>query len=175
MGMQGQNQKKMVSIKSINQSARVKNEPIADYKIGLMKIGLMSLLWILLLCVPLGCSATKVDRCNQLIAINNRTTESIQKLPGENLQPNDRFKKAADILDRSAQELQGLKLQDDKLAELQQQLTELYRQDSEHNRTLATAQNAKLLRTASEQIQKNSITQKNLVQAVNAYCQAAES
>ncbi len=128
-----------------------------------------------ILLVLTGCSETKSDRCNRLISISNRTTETIQKLPSENLQPDDRFKKAAEILGRSAQELQDLKLPDPKLADLQQQLSDLYRQDSDHNQKLATAQNAKIVRTAADQIQKNSITQKNLVQAVNAYCQAPES
>ncbi len=122
-----------------------------------------------------ACSETKIDRCNRLVNLSNRTTETIQKLPSENLQPTDRFKKAAEILERSAQELQNLKLQDPKLADLQEQLTALYRQDSDHNQKLATAQNAKTLRTAADQIQKNSITQKNLVQAVNTYCQTPES
>jgi hypothetical protein len=136
-----------------------------------VKLGTIALIVLTLT----ACSETKADRCNRLVNLSNRTTETIQKLPSENLQPTDRFKKAAEILDRSAQELQDLKLQDPKLADLQQQLTALYRQDSDHNQKLATAQNAKILRTAADQIQKNSITQKNLVQAVNTYCQAPES
>jgi hypothetical protein len=122
-----------------------------------------------------ACSETKVDRCNRLISISNRTAETIQKLPSENLQPADRFKKAAEVLERSAQELQDLKLTDAKLVAMQQQISDLYRQDSAHNQKLATAQNAKILRTAADQIQKNSITQKNLTQAVNTHCQAPES
>jgi cell shape-determining protein MreC len=135
------------------------------------RMGVMALILLL----PVACSETKASRCNQIISLSNRTTESIQKLPSENLKPDDRFKKAAEILERSAQEIQNLKLQDPKLTDLQQQLTALYRQDSDHNQKLAAAQDAKIVRTAAAQIQKNSITQKNLVQAVNAYCQAAES
>ena len=121
-----------------------------------------------------ACSETKSDRCNRLISINNRTSQSVQKLPAENLQPADRFTKAADLLEQAAQEMQNLKPTDSKLLDLQQQLSTLYRQDSTHNRTLAQSQNAKAVRTAAEQIQTNSITQKNLVQAVNTYCQATE-
>lgn len=139
--------------------------------LNLVKPGAIGIIFLALT----ACSETKVDRCNRLINLSNRTTESIQKLPSENLQPADRFKKAAEILDRSAQELQTLKLQDPKLTDLQEQLSKLYRQDSDHNQKLAAAQNAKTLRTAADQIQKNSITQKNLVQAVNTYCQASES
>lgn len=119
-----------------------------------------------------ACSETKSDRCNRLISISNRTSQNIQKLPAENLQPADRFTKAADLLERAAQEMQDLTLTDSKLLDIQQQLSTLYRQDSTNNRTLAQSQNAKAVRTAAEQIQTDSITEKNLVQAVNAYCQA---
>jgi hypothetical protein len=122
-----------------------------------------------------ACSETKSDRCNRLISISNRTSQAVQKLPAENLQPVDRFSKAADLLARAAQEMQDLKSTDSKLLDLQQQLSTLYRQDSTHNRTLAQSQNAKAVRTAAEQIQANSITQKNLVQAVNTYCQAPDA
>ena len=122
-----------------------------------------------------ACSETKSDRCNRLISINNRTSQSVQKLPAENLQPADRFTKAADLLEQAAQEMQNLKPTDSKLLDLQQQLSTLYRQDSTHNRTLAQSQNAKAVRTAAEQIQTDSITQKNLVQAVNTYCQAPDA
>ncbi len=122
-----------------------------------------------------GCSESKSDRCNHLISISNRTNQTLQKLPTENLQPADRFIKAADLLERAAQEMQDLKPSDNKLLELQQQLSVLYRQDSTHSRTLAQSQNARAVRIAAEQIQSNSITQKNLVQAVNSYCQAPEA
>ncbi len=122
-----------------------------------------------------ACSETKSDRCNRLISISNRTSQTVQKLPAENLQPADRFTKAADLLERAAQEMQDLKPSDSKLLDLQQQLTTLYRQDSTNNLTLAQSQNAKAVRTAAEQIQTDSITQKNLVQAVNTYCQAPDA
>ena len=70
-----------------------------------------------------ACSETKSDRCNRLISINNRTSQSVQKLPAENLQPADRFTKAADLLEQAAQEMQNLKPTDSKLLDLQQQLS----------------------------------------------------
>jgi hypothetical protein len=140
-----------------------------------------SLFWIVmalsfvLLLVRCASSETKSDRCNRLISISNRTSQAVQKLPAENLQPADRFTKAADLLERAAQEMQDLKPTDSKLLDLQQQLSTLYRQDSTHNRTLAQSQNAKAVRTAAEQIQTDSVTQRNLVQAVNTYCQAPDA
>lgn len=139
-----------------------------------------SLGWIMItlsfvvLLVRWASSETKSDRCNRLIYISNRTSQTVQKLPAENLQPTDRFTKAADLLERAAQEMQDLKSSNPKLLDLQQQLSTLYRQDSNHNRTLAQSQNAKAVRTAVEQIQTNSITHKKLVQAVNTYCQAPD-
>ena len=134
---------------------------------------MMALSFVLLL-VRWASSETKSDRCNRLVYISNRTSQTVQKLPGENLQPADRFTKAADLLESAAQEMQDLKSSNRKLLDLQQQLSTLYRQDSNHNRTLAQSQNAKAVRTAAEQIQTNSITHKKLVQAVNTYCQAPD-
>ena len=140
-----------------------------------------SLFWIVmalsfvLLLERWASSETKSDRCNRLIYISNWTSQAVQKLPAENLQPADRFTKAADLLERAAQEMQDLKPTDSKLLDLQQQLSTLYRQDSTNNRTLAQSQNAKAVRTAAEQIQTNSVTQRNLVQAVNTYCQAPDA
>jgi hypothetical protein len=131
----------------------------------------LTLVWPVVLT---ACSESKSDRCNRLISISNRTSQTVQKLPAENLQPADRFTKAADLLESAAQEMQDLKLSDSKLLDLQQQLSTLYRQDSTHNRTLAQSQNAKAVRTAAEQIQTNSIAHKKLVQAVNIYCQAPD-
>ena len=136
---------------------------------------IMIALTFVLLLVRWASSETKSDRCNRLISISNRTSQTVQKLPAENLQPADRFTKAADLLDRAAQEIQDLKPSDRKLLDLQQQFSTLYRQDSSNNRTLAQSQNAKAVRTAAEQIQTNSITHKKLVQAVNTYCQAPDA
>jgi len=61
-----------------------------------------------------ACSETKSDRCNRLISISNRTSQAVQKLPSENIQPADRFTKAADLLARAAQEMQDLKSTDSK-------------------------------------------------------------
>ncbi len=122
-----------------------------------------------------ACNETKSDRCNRLISLSNRTSQTVQKLPAENLPPADRFTKAADLLARAAQEIQDLKPSDRKLLDLQQQLSALYRQDSSNNLTLAQSQNAKAVRSAAEQIQTNSIAHKKIVQAVNTYCQAPDA
>ena len=60
--------------------------------------------------VLMACSETKSDRCNRLISINNRMSQTVQKLPAENLQPANRFTKAADLLEQAAQEMQNLKI-----------------------------------------------------------------
>ena len=151
-------------------SSRRRNLNLAEGR-GWISIALSLVLPLILT----ACSESKSDRCNRLISISNRTSQTVQKLPTENLQPADRFTKAADLLERTAQEIQDLKLSDNQLLNLQQQLSTLYRQDSIHNRTLAQSQNAKAVRTAIEQIQINSVIQKNLVQAVNIYCQAPDA
>ena len=122
-----------------------------------------------------SCSETKVSRCNTLILVANRTTQDIQSLPGQTLQPKDRFAKAAEILDRASRDVNALKIQDTTVQKLQTQLVELYARDRDHNQALATSNNAKAIREALQDIQQNDLQQKNIVKAANAYCQTAEN
>ena len=122
-----------------------------------------------------SCSETKVSRCNTLILVANRTTQDIQSLPGQTLQPKDRFAKAAEILDRASRDVNALKIQDATVQKLQTQLVALYGRDRDHNQALATSNNAKAIREALQDIQQNDLQQKNIVKAANAYCQTVEN
>ena len=122
-----------------------------------------------------GCSETKISRCNTLISVANRVTQDIQSLPGQTLQPKERFAKAAEILDRASKDVNALKIQDATVQKLQTQLVELYARDRDHNQVLATSNNAKAIREALQDIQQNDLQQKNIVKAANAYCQTAEN
>ena len=122
-----------------------------------------------------SCSETKVSRCNTLVSAANRVTQDIQSLPGQTLQPKERFAKAAEILDRASRDVQALKIQDATIQKLQLQLVELYGRDRDHNQVLATSNNAKAIREALQNIQKNDLQQKSMVKAANAYCQMVEN
>jgi hypothetical protein len=121
-----------------------------------------------------GCGETKVSRCNNLVSVANRTTQDIQTLPGQTLQPKERFAKAAEILDRASRDVGALKIQDATIQKLQTQLVEIYSRDRKNNQILATSNNAKEIRQALQQIQQNDVLQKNIVKAANTYCQAPE-
>ncbi len=122
-----------------------------------------------------SCSETKISRCNTLISVANRVTQDIQSLPGQTLQPKERFAKAADILDRASRDVNALKIQDATVQKLQTQLVALYVRDRDHNQVLATSNNAKAIREALQNIQKNDLQQKSMVRAANAYCQTVEN
>ena len=122
-----------------------------------------------------SCSETKISRCNALISVANRTTQEIQSLPGQTLQPKERFAKAAEILDRASRDVTALKIQDATVQKLQTQLVDLYSRDRDHNQVLATSSNAKTIREALQSIQKNDLQQKSIVKAANTYCQTAEN
>ena len=122
-----------------------------------------------------SCSETKVSRCNTLVSVANRVTQDIQALPGQTLQPKERFAKAADILDRASKEVNALKIQDATVQKLQTQLVALYVSDRDQNQVLATSDNAKNIREALQNIQKNDLQQKSIVKAANAYCQTVEN
>ena len=122
-----------------------------------------------------SCSETKVSRCNALISVANRATQDIQSLPGQTLQPKERFTKAADILDRASRDVSALKIQDATVQKLQTQLVALYGRDRDHNQVLATSDNAKAIREALQNLQKNDLHQKSIVKAANTYCQTTEN
>lgn len=121
-----------------------------------------------------SCSETKVSRCNALISVANRATQDIQSLPGQTLQPKERFTKAADILDRASRDVSALKIQDATVQKLQTQLVALYGLDRDHNQVLANSNNAKAIREALQSLQKNDLQQKSIVKAANTYCQTTE-
>ena len=121
-----------------------------------------------------SCSETKVSRCNTLVSAANRVTQDIQSLPGQTLQPKERFAKAAEILDRASKDVNALKIQDATVQKLQLQLVQLYGRDRDHNQVLATSNDAKAIREALQNIQKQDVQQKNIVKAANAYCQTPE-
>lgn len=139
----------------------------ASRSIGLLitGLGLVSLL-------VSGCSETKVDRCNKLVVLANQASQDIQALETQNSPPTAKFQAAADILDRATKSIQALQLNDPTLQGFQQQLVELYSRDRDSNRSLINPTNAQALRQATGQLQANHATQTQLVQAINAYCQA---
>ena len=122
-----------------------------------------------------SCSETKVSRCNALISVANRATQDIQSLPGQTLQPKERFTKAADILDRASRDVSALKIQDATVQKLQTQLVDLYGRDRDHNQVLATSNNAKAIRESLQSLQKNDLQQRSIVKAANTYCQTVEN
>ncbi len=128
---------------------------------------------ILLLSI-VSCSETKVSRCNRVITVANQATQDIQSLPGQTLQPKERFAKAAEILDRASRDLGALKIEDATVQKLKTQLVEIYDRDRANNQVLANSTNAKEIRQALQKIQENDLIQKNLVKAANTYCQAPE-
>lgn len=143
-------------------------------KLGIRKfVGVGSTIGLILLSI-VSCNETKVSRCNRVITVANKATQEIQSLPGQTLQPKDRFAKAAEILDRTVRELEALKIQDATVQKLQTQLVEIYTNDRNNNQILAKSTNAKEIRQALQKIQQNDVIQKNLVKAVNTYCQAPE-
>ena len=136
--------------------------------------GLMTCPIALIILSLASCSETKVSRCNTLVAAANRVTQDIQSLPGQTLQPKERFAKAAEILDRASRDVNALKIQDATVQKLQTQLVQLYGRDRDHNQVLATSNDAKAIREALQNIQKQDVQQKNIVKAANAYCQTPE-
>jgi hypothetical protein len=149
------------------ENSRIRTWVGAGRTIGMLPIGI--LLWMIV-----SCSETKVSRCNRVITVANQATQDIQALPGQTLQPKERFAKAAEILDRASRDLGALKIEDTTVQKLKTQLVEIYDRDRANNQVLASSTNAKEIRQSLQKIQQNDLIQKNLVKAANTYCQAPE-
>lgn len=122
----------------------------------------------------LGCSESKVAQCNKLSAIVNQAAREAQATDqnprGDRLAE---LKKNANSLDRYAEELAAVSLQDATLKGFQSRFIKMYQQTSKASLDLVNAFESKNIAAGSQAIKQwqQSSTQENaLVDEVNQYC-----
>ena len=120
----------------------------------------------------IGCTETKVSQCQKIIEITKKIAQESQ----DNRQTTDLKKilQVADSFEETAEKMDKLSIQDEKLAQYQKRFAEIYRGNAQATREfIAALQNqdittAKLTQKKVQQIGKK---EQQLVSEMNLYCQ----
>lgn len=139
------------------------------YAVILPLIATISLLFV-------SCGESKVSQCQKIVKVANQAVNDAKAITngGQTNNP-DAMLKAADTMDKAAQEMQAIKLSDDKLKEYQAGFIKMYRDLGSATRSFVTALKNKD-RPAVDATLKNLnqaiVPEPNLVNGLNNYCDA---
>ncbi len=86
-----------------------------------------------------SCGPSKVAQCNNLSEVVNKAATEAQQIGKGGGNQLDDLSKAADSLDGYAQELEAIKISDEKLKEFQGQFVKMYRDTGKASRELVDA------------------------------------
>ena len=123
-----------------------------------------------------GCGNNKYTQCEQIFQIANRLDRDIDNFNYfENQQPTEMksWLEAASAIDRSANHLEALHINDSELIEYQNKFVTLYRIYSQATYDAVKArenQNLQALESAKNDAQKAGQMQQDLIEQINTYC-----
>lgn len=122
-----------------------------------------------------SCSESKVSQCNKIIKVANKAADEAKAITngGKESDPKAMLK-AADALEKASQDMESIKVSDEKLKDYQGRFFIMYRDTSKSTRDFITAFQKKD-RSAAEaavvKLQKATALETPLVQEINKYCQ----
>jgi hypothetical protein len=122
-----------------------------------------------------SCSESKVSQCNKIIKVANKAADEAKAITngGKETDPKAMLK-AADALEKASQDMESIKVSDEKLKDYQGRFFIMYRDTSKSTRDFITAFQKKD-RSAAEaavvKLQKATALETPLVQEINKYCQ----
>ncbi|MDJ0713404.1 MAG: hypothetical protein QNJ54_04180 [Prochloraceae cyanobacterium] len=126
--------------------------------------------------LTISCSAdTKFYECKQIVDITIDTSNQITDL-SDNLKTKDTEKvlQVADAFEAAAKKMEAVPINDEKLLEYQADFAKFYRNHAQVTRNFIEAREDKNLsaaKLARQKLQKLGDTEKELVTAINNYCQ----
>jgi hypothetical protein len=130
-----------------------------------------------------SCGSSKIEQCNQLITIVNRTTDDLSTIQTNgkvNIQDAAQMSTELEVfvgkLTKNTQEMQAIGVSEP-LKPLKDQLVAAYQTALKNSQALTTAIKTKdqpAAQTALNQLTSASATEAQLLQAVSNYCQAPE-
>lgn len=133
---------------------------------------LFSLSALSLLLFLSACSETKSSQCQKIIAITKKVAQESESY--RQSQDLEQVLKVADVFERGAANLDSVKLADERLADSQQDLAEIYRGNATSTRQFIAAVKDKNIpgaRAMQQQVRSLGATEKELVREINHYCQ----
>jgi hypothetical protein len=122
-----------------------------------------------------SCSESKVSQCNKIIKVANKAADEAKAITngGKESDPKAMLK-AADALEKASQDMESIKVSDEKLKDYQGRFFIMYRDTSKSTRDFITAFQKKD-RSGAEaavvKLQKATALETPLVQEINKYCQ----
>lgn len=125
--------------------------------------------------LTVSCGESKVKQCNKIIQIANQAADQSNKVTegGKKTNP-EALLKTAEAMDKAAQDMKALKVNDQKLQAFQKGFTNMYRDTSKILRDYVAAfekQDHKRADTAIQSFNKKAIKpSENLVNDINRYC-----
>ena len=123
-----------------------------------------------------GCGKTRYTQCEQIFQIANRLSQNVDRLSYFDNQRATEMKswlEAASKIDRAANHLEALQINDSQLIEYQNKFVTVYRIYSQATYDAVKArenQNFQALKSAKNDAQKAGQIQQDLIEEINAYC-----
>ena len=123
-----------------------------------------------------GCGNNRYTQCEQIFQIANRLNENVNNLSYFNNQQPTEMKswlEAASAIDRAANHLSALQINDSQLIEYQNKFITIYRIYSQATYDAVKArenQNFQALESVKNDAQKAGQMQQDLIEEINAYC-----
>lgn len=129
--------------------------------------------------LTVSCSESKASQCNKIIEVANKVvseTTSITK-DGQLSDPKTTLK-AADAMEKASKEMEGLRINDEKLKDYQARFAKVYRDNSKATREYVTAfekKDRRGLEAAVVNLDKAATPEAKLVNDTNTYCTGKKS
>ena len=136
------------------------------------------LLWFLGMVMVLvsGCGKTKYSQCEQIFQVANRLNKDVNHLSYFNDRQPTQMKswlEAANAIDRAANHLEALQINDSQLIEYRNKFVTVYRIYSQATYDAVKArenQNFQALESIKDDAQKAGQMQRDLIEEIDAYC-----
>lgn len=135
----------------------------------------LALLSILLALVSVSCASNKVQECQKIIEITVRATDQVKELSNNGkTQDLKEALEATDAMDKAAQDMESLIIQDEQLQEYQAGFAKTYRGSSQYTRDFIAElknKNFQAAKSVQTKMQEVGAEQEKLVNSINKYCQ----
>jgi hypothetical protein len=146
-------------------------------KVRLRQAGMMGLAIVVSLSLA-SCSSTKVSQCANMIKVVNQTVIDTKNITESGTNGSlSTFEKSIGVFSKAAQDLEAVKIGDEKLKTYQTQFLTMYRGATEINKQIVEGIKAKKSTKVHEELRKYqniSSPERDLATGLTQYCQAPE-
>ncbi len=125
--------------------------------------------------INVSCASNKVQECQKIIEITVRATDQVKELSnnGKTQDPKEALE-ATNAMDKAAQDMESLIIQDEQLQKYQAGFAKTYRSSSQYTRDFIAElqkKNFQAAKSVQKKMQEVGTEQEGLVNGINEYCQ----